>query len=132
MSIYCALTRYFRRSTKLGAEIAQMRALFPAQSAAQNSRQESARFVLLGLFGHYPPESQVRTRLRAGGRWIRTIGPCREGAGYIAKGEFARGSTGGQKNLAGYRWFESISLQRRVVCEPEDDINILVPRATPF
>jgi hypothetical protein len=24
---------------------------------------------------------------------------------------------GGQKNLAGYRWFESISLQRRV-CEP--------------
>jgi hypothetical protein len=56
--------------------------------------------------------SQVRTRLSAGGRWIRTIGPCREGAGYIAEGEFARGSTGGQKNLAGYRWFESISLQR--------------------
>ena len=24
---------------------------------------------------------------------------------------FARGSTGGRKNLAGYRWFESISLQ---------------------
>jgi hypothetical protein len=30
---------------------------------------------------------------------------------YIAEGEFARGSTGGRKNLAGYRWFESISLQ---------------------
>jgi hypothetical protein len=27
----------------------------------------------------------------------------------------ARGSMGGQKNLAGYRWFESISLQQRVV-----------------
>src|ERR1700741_1627972 len=26
--------------------------------------------------------------------------------------------------LAGNRWFESISLQRRVTCEPEDDIDI--------
>jgi hypothetical protein len=42
MAIYCASTRYFRRSTKLGAEIAQIRALFPAQSAAQNC---SARLV---------------------------------------------------------------------------------------
>jgi hypothetical protein len=31
---------------------------------------------------------------------------------YIAEGEFARGSTGGRKNLAGYRWFESISLHQ--------------------
>ena len=37
---------------------------------------------------------------------------------------------GGQKNLAGYRWFESISLQRRVSCEPEDDIDIPVPRGS--
>jgi hypothetical protein len=28
--------------------------------------------------------------------------------------QFARESTGGRKNLAGYRWFESISLQRGV------------------
>jgi hypothetical protein len=32
---------------------------------------------------------------------------------YIAEGEFA-GSTGQPKKFAGYRWFESISLQRRV------------------
>src|SRR5580693_3679504 len=94
-----------------------MRALFPAQSAAQNSRQESARFVLLGLFGHYPPESQVRTRLRAGGRWIRTIGPCREGAGYIAKGEFARDRRAAKKIWRGTDGSNPYSLQRRV-CEP--------------
>jgi hypothetical protein len=29
------------------------------------------------------------------------------------------GSTGQPKNFAGYRWFESISLQRGVTCEPE-------------
>ena len=39
---------------------------------------------------------------------------------YIAEGEFARGSTGGRKNLAGYRWFESISLQRKSRAKPED------------
>src|SRR6202011_3301654 len=37
---------------------------------------------------------------------------------YIAEGEFARGSTGGRKNLAGYRWFESISLQQTVWVSP--------------
>ena len=46
----------------------------------------------------------------------RPIGPCREGCPvYIAEGEFA-GSTGQPKKFAGYRWFESISLQQRV-CE---------------
>ena len=30
----------------------------------------------------------------------------------------ARGSMGGQKNLAGYRWFESISLQQTVSLSP--------------
>jgi hypothetical protein len=30
----------------------------------------------------------------------------------------ARGSTGEKKTLVTYRWFESISLQRRVTCEP--------------
>jgi hypothetical protein len=29
------------------------------------------------------------------------------------------GSTGAAKNFAGYRWFESISLQRRVSCQPD-------------
>ena len=37
---------------------------------------------------------------------------------YIAEGEFA-GSTGQPKKFAGYRWFESISLQRGVACEPD-------------
>jgi len=32
--------------------------------------------------------------------------------------------------MAGNRKFESISLQRRVVCEPEDDIDIPVPRGS--
>ena len=42
----------------------------------------------------------------------------------IAEGEFARGSTGGRKNLAGYRWFESISLQRKSRAKPEDRYRI--------
>jgi hypothetical protein len=37
---------------------------------------------------------------------------------YIAEGELRGDRRGSQKNLAGYRWFESISLQQRVRCEP--------------
>src|ERR1700732_5597139 len=36
---------------------------------------------------------------------------------YIAEGEFA-GSTGQPKKFAGYRWFESISLQQTVCLSP--------------
>jgi hypothetical protein len=46
------------------------------------------------------------------GVWIRTIGPCREGAG-----SYYGDRRGQPKNSAGYRWFESISLQQRVTCE---------------
>ena len=40
----------------------------------------------------------VRTRLAAGGRWIRTIGPCREGAGLYCGDELG-GSTGAAKKI---------------------------------
>jgi hypothetical protein len=36
---------------------------------------------------------------------------------YIAEGELRADRRGSQKNLAGYRWFESISLLRGVRCE---------------
>jgi hypothetical protein len=42
--------------------------------------------------------SQVRSGLSAGGRWIRTIGPCREGAGLYCGGELG-GLTGQAKNI---------------------------------
>jgi hypothetical protein len=45
---------------------------------------------------------QVRTRLPAGGRWIRTIGPSREGAGFCCGRRFASDRTGAaQKSLWG-------------------------------
>src|SRR5690349_24285432 len=47
-------------------------------------------------------------------RWIRTIGPCRERAALYCGGELRGDRWGSQKNLAGYRWFESTSLQRTV------------------
>ena len=40
----------------------------------------------------------VRRRLAAGGRWIRTIGPCREGAGLYCGDELG-GSTGAAKKI---------------------------------
>jgi hypothetical protein len=40
----------------------------------------------------------------------------REGAGLYCGGGLG-GLTGQQKNSAGYQWFESISVQRRVSCE---------------
>jgi hypothetical protein len=44
-----------------------------------------------------PPESQVRIGLAAGRRWIRTISPWRDGAGYIAEGELRGDRRGSQK-----------------------------------
>ena len=51
-----------------------------------------------------------------GGRWIRTIGPWREGTAFCCGRRIAGDRTGAQKLVPfmGYRWFESISLQRRV------------------
>jgi len=38
---------------------------------------------------------------------------------YIAEGELQGDRRGPPKNFAGYRWFESISLQRGVHCETD-------------
>jgi hypothetical protein len=67
----------------------------------------------------HPFTNPVRTRLRAGGRWIRTIG--------TPPNFFGRPSIPAQftfrniNRLARDRdlWFESISLQRGVRCEPD-------------
>ena len=74
-------------------------------------------------------ESQVRNRLSAGGRWIRTIGPCREGTGLccgIRTGGSKRGQPTKSCSFAGYRRFESISLQQFLV-----DAMRSVERASP-
>jgi hypothetical protein len=54
-------------------------------------------------------------RLCARGRWIRTIGPRHERAGFCCGRRIAEPNGGSQKGLflIRYRWFESISLQRR-------------------
>src|SRR5690349_14459641 len=67
------------------------------------------------------PENQVRTRLPAGGRWIRTIGPRHERAGFCCGKRIAGPNGDSQKGLflMRYRWFESISLQRRVRWKPD-------------
>src|ERR1700732_1905452 len=63
---------------------------------------------------------EVRTRLSPGGRWIRTIGPRHERAGFCCGRRIAGPNGGSQKGvfLMRYRWFESISLQRRVRLSP--------------
>jgi hypothetical protein len=49
----------------------------------------------VGIFRHLNSRgSQVRTRLAAGGRWIRTIGPWREGAGFCCGRRIAGDRTG--------------------------------------
>src|SRR5205807_4823852 len=64
------------------------------------ARQASAvAYVPIETRRQSPPaakEPMVR-RLSAGGRWIRTIGPCREGAGFCC----GRRIGGNQKNLWG-------------------------------
>jgi hypothetical protein len=66
-------------------------------------------------------QNRVRTRLLPGGRWIRTIGPRHERADFCC-GKRIAGPNGVQQkrlSLMRYRWFESISLQQRVHCEPD-------------
>jgi hypothetical protein len=46
---------------------------------------------------------------------------------YIAEGELRGDRDGRPKNLVGYRWFESISLLRRVSCEPGERVFTVVP-----
>ena len=75
-------------------------------------------------------ESRVRNGLSAGGRWIRTIG--------TPPNFFGRPSIPAQftfRNINrlprdGDRWFESISLQRRVCCESDfrDQVMTEAPR----
>ncbi|HTA13522.1 MAG TPA: SOS response-associated peptidase family protein, partial [Solirubrobacteraceae bacterium] len=59
---------------------------------------------------------QVRTRLTAGERWIQTIGPRHERSRFLLRKANCGTERGSQKGLflMRYRWFESISLQRRV------------------
>jgi hypothetical protein len=69
----------------------------------------------------YPDRgSQVRTGLAGGGRWIRTSGSWSRDRQTVM-GEVTAFSKPGA-DLLGNRRFESISLQQRVACEPEDNI----------
>jgi hypothetical protein len=64
--------------------------------ALAKSRRSSMRFV---------PENQVRTRLPAGGRWIRTIGPWRVSTNYrchrLCHLQMSLGSGGGRARSPG-------------------------------
>ena len=66
-------------------------------------------------------ESQVRNRLSAGGRWIRTSGPGTKEPVFLAEGELRDRARAAKKGcfFMRYRWFESISLQRGVHCETD-------------
>src|SRR4029077_3053695 len=57
---------------------------------------------------------------RRWGRWIRTIGPRHKEPLFCCGRRIAGPNGGSQKGLflMRYRWFESISLQQRVCCEP--------------
>src|SRR6266446_2106014 len=63
-------------------------------------------------------------RLCARGRWIRTIGPRHERAGFCCGRRIAEPNGSSQKGLflIRYRWFDSISLQRRVSNEPQGKV----------
>ena len=78
-----------------------------------------ARWFILGFGG--APESQIRTRLPAGGRWIRTVGPRHERAGFCCGRRIAGPNGGSQKGLFLMR-FESISLRRRVTVRVLNDV----------
>jgi hypothetical protein len=59
--------------------------------------------------GHVPPCHSMRSSLSP----LPSV-PVASEPVYITEGELRGDRRGSQKNLAGYRWFESISLQRRV------------------
>ena len=92
----------------------------PARSTSSSNATDS---------GGRRHRSRIRTRLPAGGRWIRTIGPRRERAGFCC-GRRIAGPNGSQKRLflMRYRWFESISLQRRVCLSPGAAFECREPR----
>src|SRR5580692_5909029 len=101
---YCRrLTRY-RNTLRVSAD--------PVAKPAAQTRAESRVLDLRKLL-------RERDRLSAGGRWIRTIG--------TPPNFFGRPSIPAQIHLSQYnrlprdrdRWFESISLQRGVWCEPD-------------
>ena len=73
----------------------------------------SPPFVLPGGV-RFAPESQVRTRLSAGGRWIRTFGSWLRDPQTVT-GDGTALEKGA--DLSGNGRFESISLQRGVECE---------------
>jgi hypothetical protein len=112
--------RWFRRAASLPAPgrttEPDARANRCAAVRLQRMLPGRTRPVLGFLFVRALGPGQPLARLAGGGRSIRTIGPCREGAGLYCGGELGD-RRGSQENSAGYRWFESISLQRRVSCE---------------
>src|SRR5271165_516364 len=85
---YCRRLARYRNTLRVSAD--------PVAKPAADTRAEAGVLDLR-------KRMRARDGLSAGGRWIRTIGPCRERAGYIAEGEFAQGSTGGQKIWRGRR-----------------------------
>ena len=78
------------------------------------------RLALAGtVYGLAPtPESQVRIRLPAGGRRMRTLGPSR-GQGKVG---VERRRLEKRPPRTGDRGFESPYLQRGVMCEPDSSI----------
>jgi len=76
--------------------------------------------------------SQVRTRLPAGGRWIRTIGPRHERAGFVAEGEL-RDRTGAAKK--GGELIECIAagapVRKLLFVEPLGDMRLPLVRHWP-
>src|SRR6266404_7049115 len=67
------------------------------------------------------PENQVRTRLPAGGRRIRTAGPPLKTGGFSEQASSPPPAGKPSRNrgirLERDRWFESVFLHRRVRCE---------------
>src|SRR6516165_8741941 len=84
-----------------------------------------------GTEGRYVDQaSQVRNRLFAGGRWIRTFGSWSRDRQTVMGDGTAFSKT--EADLFGNRKFESISLQRGVDCEPDFRGRILSMTVGPF
>ena len=111
-----------------------MRPSVRTRSTATGSRWAGATGSAAADFGDQGHLAYRRTiyrrtdRLTAGGRWIRTIGPRHERADFCCGRRIAGPNGGSQKGLflIRYRWFESISLQRRVGSKLGSDLRALL------
>jgi hypothetical protein len=125
-----------QESCTYGSGAARLAAI-PAGASPANTRSPVHVVVIPSGREGRAPESQVRTRLPAGGNRIRTIGPaaakgsagrCQSGRrhdqwNHLRSGPRSRGSTWGALlwpfRSRRDRWFESGSLRRGVRCEPD-------------